>query len=99
MYVPTTPKVNTYDWPAPDLVAELVKLEPLLERTLCVPPAHVHVAVPPTASVSVAGFAIPLRTLAKKTSPTLTATVAGAAPWPLTTSAAESVRTPDDRTM
>ena len=54
-----------------------------------------HVTRPPTATVSIAGFAVPFRTLSNERFPTVTVMVEGAAAsWPVTVTSAESRRVP-----
>ena len=63
----------------------LVKLGVPRDSTLWLPEIQVHVTVPPTATVSTAGFVVPFPLLVKKISPTWTEAVvpagAGEVTW------------------
>ena len=76
MYVPGDAKVTAYVPLA--FTVLFVKLGDPVDSTLCVPPAHVHVTVPPAAMVSTAGFEALFRLLVKKKLPSWTAALVAA---------------------
>jgi hypothetical protein len=80
-YVPAATNVKEYVWPGPTKMLLLVKLGEPSDSTLCDMRAvftQVHVTVPPTTTVSTAGFVVLLRLLLNRMLPTVTLAVAGA---------------------
>ena len=61
-----------------------------MDCTLCDPPTQFQVIVPPTETVSTAGFAVALRTLVNPELPIVAEALIIAAPCPVMVSAAES---------
>jgi hypothetical protein len=65
-------KVTLYVEPPPCSTGLLVKLGDPSDCTVCFPPNQSQVTLPPTGIVSIDGFQLPFRELAKKREPTRT---------------------------